>query len=446
MAQVAFTAPTDYAAQQAEIDRRRQMAELLLKQGMEQPQGGMVGQVYVGSHPLQHMAQALKGYFGAQGMKEADAQTRSLAQQQQAAYQSTLAEYMAAKTPNEKIAALLRNPMTAAQGMQMQSKLDEPFSLREGERRYGPGGETAANPKPETFSTTPVRNAQGQTVTIGNQGGVRVLPEQGQVPEQAQIGPNGMVYRPSQLQPGQVFNKADDPFWLSQGGAGVVPNSPAQAFQIAKAQAGGTKVTMPSITLNTEKTYAGNVAEGLAKNDVAAIDAAKSAGPAIERAQRIKAALQSGAITGTGANVRYEIDKALASAGAIDPKNAAATEALASELSGLTLDAIKASGLGGGTGFSNADRDFLEKAKSGKIDMTKENLVRVADLSERAQRRALRAGKEVAQRLKSNPAMGTVGDSLQFDEPPEIQTAVPASAAPYSPADVDAVLRKYGGR
>jgi hypothetical protein len=54
---------------------------------------------------------------------------------------------------------------------------------------------------------------------------------------------------------------------------------------------------------------------------------------------------------------------------------------LSTQLAKNTLDAIKASGLGAGSGFSNADRDFLEKAVGGQITLEKETLKRLATVA-----------------------------------------------------------------
>jgi hypothetical protein len=122
----------------------------------------------------------------------------------------------------------------------------------------------------------------------------------------------------------------------------------------------------------------------MAEGDAALLDAARKAPDLADRANRVTKLLDSGkVITGTGANFRLEFAKAAALAGMGDG-SAANTEALAADLAKNTLDSIKASGLGGGTGFSNADREFLEKAVGGLVTMEAGTLRKLAELSGRA--------------------------------------------------------------
>lgn len=186
----------------------------------------------------------------------------------------------------------------------------------------------------------------------------------------------------------------------------------------------------PSISVNTEKSYAGHVAEGLAKNDVAALDAARTAPDRINTARSIKKVLDSNqALTGTGAEVRLEITKALSTAGLIDGASTTATEDLASMLASQTLDAIKSSGLGSGQGFTDKDRQFLQDAKSGRITINAGTLRRMADLNERSGLAAIDYGNKIAKRLKDNPAMGNVGQELEVQPPVDkFQQAIDAEA------------------
>lgn len=185
--------------------------------------------------------------------------------------------------------------------------------------------------------------------------------------------------------------------------------------------------------VNTEKTYAGKVAGGLADMDLATIDAARTAPQRIQTARSIKQILDAGNVTtGTAAESRLAFTKALSTAGIIDGSNVKNTEDLASLLGSSTLDAIKGSGLGSGQGFTDNDRRFLERAKSGNIEINAGTLRRLADLNEKAGIAAIEAGNKVADRLKDNPNMGTVGRDLRVPMP-----------APVDANAVDAALKKH---
>lgn len=153
--------------------------------------------------------------------------------------------------------------------------------------------------------------------------------------------------------------------------------------KMAQAAAGATRVNIP-VSLSTEKKYGEAFAGKIADSDVALLDAARRAPELADRSNRVIKLLDSNkVITGTAADFRLQFAKAAALSGFGDG-SAASTETLSAELAKSTLDSIKASGLGGGTGFSNADRDFLEKAVGGKITMEAGTLRRLAELSGRA--------------------------------------------------------------
>lgn len=195
-------------------------------------------------------------------------------------------------------------------------------------------------------------------------------------------------------------------------------------WEMERRRAGATTV---SVGVNSDKSYFGNVAEGLAKNDVAAIDAGRSAPDRIASSRRVKEVLAKNPITGTGAEVRLSLNRALSTAGLIDGTNVANTEVLASTLASQTLDAIKTSGLGSGQGFTDKDRAFLERAKSGNIEMTPQALGMLADLNEKAARASITRANSVIGKLRSAPQSGQMGTMLEpIQEPaaPAPQKAV----------------------
>lgn len=187
-------------------------------------------------------------------------------------------------------------------------------------------------------------------------------------------------------------------------------------WDMARKRATGTNL---NIGVNTDKSYFGNVAEGLAKVDVGAIDAGRSAPDRIASSRRVREVLATNPITGTGAEARLALNKALATAGLIDGTNVANTEVLASTLASQTLDAIKTSGLGSGQGFTDKDRAFLERAKSGNIEMTPQALNTLADLNERAALASIRRANSVIGKLRQSPQAGAMGQGLEpIPEPP----------------------------
>ena len=155
-------------------------------------------------------------------------------------------------------------------------------------------------------------------------------------------------------------------------------NVVAQKKDIARAGAS-------NLNVNTEKTYGSKFGGLIAEADAAKLSAAENAPRMAENADRIADLLATGkVITGTGANARLQLAKALNLAGGTDSERIKNTEVLVSSLAETTLGAIKASNLGAGQGFTNADRDFLEKAVAGQLSYDQKSLGELARLSRRA--------------------------------------------------------------
>jgi len=184
------------------------------------------------------------------------------------------------------------------------------------------------------------------------------------------------------------------------------------AKEQANLKAPKTNITVP-VSMSTEKKYGEQFAGKIAESDTSLMDAAQKAPEIANRAIRIKQILSGGnAITGIGADWRLGASKALAAIGGKSSGNAAAdTEVLAAQLAGGTLDQIKSSGLGGGNGFTNTDREFLEKAASGKITMERDSLLRLADLNHRA---AVMSADKWNKRSKQIPRSAVEGTGLDM--------------------------------
>jgi hypothetical protein len=136
-----------------------------------------------------------------------------------------------------------------------------------------------------------------------------------------------------------------------------------------------------SLSQSAEKSFGSAFAGALAKNDIDLRDAALSTPEAAGNANRILETLSKGnIIVGPGAETKLKIAKLLNIVGKNNDEIIANTEQLQKSLASQTLDSIKTSGLGAGNGFTNADRDFLEKAKSGNIEMTAQTLRRTAEI------------------------------------------------------------------
>lgn len=243
-----------------------------------------------------------------------------------------------------------------------------------GQQIFGPNGSPIASvPERPTFQNVPVQGQPGVT--------------------------QGMWIRPGEANGVTV-------------GAPKLPEILNPAVQDARTKIAQAGRSVNNISLSTEKKYGEQFASQVAQSDVAMRDAAIKAPELADRSNRIRQVLMENPITGTGAELRLQFAKAAKLAGLTNSDAPENTEILAASLSQNTLDAIKASGLGSGSGFSNADRDFLEKAAGGKITMEKESLNRLAELSHRA---ALKAAERWNTRAKQIPPDALSGTGINSD-------------------------------
>jgi hypothetical protein len=109
------------------------------------------------------------------------------------------------------------------------------------------------------------------------------------------------------------------------------------------------------------------------------------------------------------------------------------------------LDSIKTSGLGAGNGFTNADRDFLEKAKSGNIDMTSQTLRRTAELQLSVAQATANKWNTRAKQIPKSAVEGT-GLSVEPIELPSKFEARKTVASDVPQAAIDFLKKGLGTR
>ena len=175
----------------------------------------------------------------------------------------------------------------------------------------------------------------------------------------------------------------------------------AQQSRIGKASA-------TNVNVSTEKKYGERFGGLIADQDAAKFSAAESAPNAAATADRVLDLIGTGkVITGTGANVRLQLAKALNLAGGTDSEKIKNTEVLVSSLAETTLGAIKSSNLGAGQGFTNADRDFLEKAKAGQLTYDSGSLAELARLARLAAEKSAESWNKRVNQIPATALEGT---------------------------------------
>lgn len=171
--------------------------------------------------------------------------------------------------------------------------------------------------------------------------------------------------------------------WRQLSGIPEADRTPVQSQELEilgqRLRGSGTNVNV-----NTERTFTGELGQQAVKDLTEARQAARIAPTLALRAERVNRLLESGAITGTGANFFSSLANALTTAGIIPPDAAANTQMLGAELAGQALSASQL--LKGPT--SDRDITFLREASAGNITFNEQTIRRIArlnaDLAERA--------------------------------------------------------------
>jgi len=132
--------------------------------------------------------------------------------------------------------------------------------------------------------------------------------------------------------------------------------------------------------------------------------------------------LQSGVITGFGADYLTKFGAALNQAGINFAEDKVAnTQAFAANMAQNVGRIIKQ--FGAGTGLSNADREYAEKMAGGNISLDRKALERILDINERAARNVIRLHNKNVSGIKTNIP-------LTVEEPPVTAPAAPAGRPP----------------
>lgn len=188
--------------------------------------------------------------------------------------------------------------------------------------------------------------------------------------------------------------------------------------QITRATVGGEPAkarppAAPSVTVKLpeqEKEFEKTLGQGQAKKIMEDFDVAQDARSIIDTVHTGRRLLESGMITGFGAEALTSIGAALNQAGinfASEP--VANTQAFAANMAQNVGRVIKQ--FGAGTGLSNADREYAEKMAGGKVTLDRKALERILDINERAARNAIKYHNQRIKGVKTP-------QPLEIKEPP----------------------------
>ena len=193
------------------------------------------------------------------------------------------------------------------------------------------------------------------------------------------------------------------------------------------------------------------VGEGVADTITKSRDSASTAANSLRTVNEAEKLLNSGVITGTGANFRTSFTRALNTIGIGDGINVANTEAFIATMGRATLDLVKQ--LGAGSGISNADRDYAEKVAGGNITMSEDGIRKLFDINRRASAELIQRHNSLVDTIINDQRTDPViANSLRV-RMPEIPSTPQATrnGLPTNPEDLgklsdDEVLRRLGVR
>ena len=216
----------------------------------------------------------------------------------------------------------------------------------------------------------------------------------------------------------------------------------ASPSEVRILEATGTPVTLPNImrlrasgaastTVNMppqEKAFETGLGTGQSKQAIDSQIAAEGAATILNTNITGRNILNSGAITGTGANFLVGFNNALKQAG-IDAgyaDAAANSQAYAAAMGANVGQLIKQ--FGAGTGLSDADREFAMQMAGGKITLTEQALRKILDINDKAANRVIDTHNRKYSGVKTNIPLTVEKPAGAAPPPPSAASQIPTGA------------------
>lgn len=338
--------------EQQKILRQQKMAEMLMQQGMQQPQGQMVSGRYVAPSIFQNLAGLANTYVGQQGIERAQQAQLDLAKRLRADETSAMTDYFQQLQPQPAqpapagyelidagTPAIPANPKTALANLYANPKASPRLqNMAFNKLIADPEGFTL----PE--GSTRIEKQSDGTYKVVAAGGDKTSPEY----------KNYLIAK-------------NDPINPFKGGF--------TDYQTTLKKAGA-----PSVSVSTANKFAGGFAGKASEGAYGMYEQALAAPQAIENAKRTIELVNSGALTGPAANIGLEAAKIFNVLGANNQDTISKTEQLFSNRGKALLGSVKASGLAGSQGLTEGERKFLTAAEGGTITLNADTLKAMAGL------------------------------------------------------------------
>lgn len=386
-----YRAPGPYDEDYRSIARREQLAQALQQQAFQPIEVGSYNGIQAPISPLQGLAKVLQMYAGSQKMDEADQARQDLAYKAENSDRA-LVGLPPVERP-QKIAQALQTkeapldvsaaPTATPTAQPVEQPVAQAYPV-------GPSGST------QNFAPQAAQMPQGQTPQSQTP---QAMP-QSSIPSLTGNPQKDLFLMQSMGRPAYIAEalkqSAPSEFTKTLREQGIQPGSPEwkQAHQdkaykdtyippvlVGENQTGyGPKgnVVISPVDKTAEREASKVFGKGGAENIVKLYEPAQNAQKIVDDSNRILDLIDKGAFTGPDANIKLTLAKAMNVLGADNNESIKNAELLVSQTAGNVLNGVKASGLGTGQGFTDKDRDFLEKVVGGKVTLNGETLKELA--------------------------------------------------------------------
>lgn len=345
------------------MDRQRKLAEMLIAQGQQQPQGQMVGNRFIPVAPTQNLANLFNTALGAYGMYKADEKALDLANRIRQGEIEAFADFEKTKrgTPAVVENTEMAGPFTGNVPKPMLSKDVVPAIPPNPQAAYA---SLYYNPK----ASPKMRDLAFAKITAEPEG--FILPE-GSTRVEKQ--PDGTY---------KVVASGGDKTSSEYKDYLVATKDPVNPFRgsFLDYQTTLKKAGAPSVSVNTANKFATGFANKASEGAYNMYEQALAAPQAIENAKRTIQLVNSGAFTGAAADIKLQAARLFNVVGANNQDTISKTEQLFSNRGKAMLGSIKSSGLAGSQGLTEGERKFLTQAEGGTITLDAETLKAMAGL------------------------------------------------------------------
>lgn len=195
-----------------------------------------------------------------------------------------------------------------------------------------------------------------------------------------------------------------------------------QTGQMTTIKGNKPPASVTNVNMKQESAFEAELGKKNVDSIMATKEKASDASMIVRNTHQGRQLLDSGAITGVGAEFFTKFGQALQEIGFTKSKDAVAnTQAFAATMAGNVAKQIKE--FGAGTGLSDADREYATKMAGGDITLNEQSIRKILDINERAARNIIKNHNKSVKGIKSMIP-------LEVEEPPEYTKPQKKSSTP----------------